>query len=201
MGFLWMWMLLLNWSMRSLWRSRKRTKNDGNIAIITDGGMMMRSGHVNIDITEGMKSENGENGENGHTVHIREESGMLIRKEGPTGGARWNGMVHTTEIEGGSQIMEETGTEALGTITENGEIATDENEVHTTEKKAGNGVREVDQDKLNQAFTHMDGKWDTLPLSILHIYTPSYSERFARILPLRRRYDSCGVHLAKNARQ
>lgn len=149
-------MLLLNWSTRSLRRSRKRTRNGGSIVIITDGGtMMMKSGDVDIGITEGMKSESGENGD---TVHIREESGMLIRKDGLTGGARRNGrngMVRTTEIERGSQVMESTGTEALGTITENDEIATDENEVHTTEK-AKNGVREVDQDKLNQAFTNTD---------------------------------------------
>jgi len=148
MGFLWMWMLLLNWSTRSLRRSRKRTRNGGNIVIITDGGtMMMKSGDVNIGITEGMKSESGESG---HTVHIREESGMLIKKDGLTGGARrngQNGMVRTT-FEGGSQIMEQTGTEALGTITENGETATGENEVHTIEKKAGNGMKEVDQDNL-----------------------------------------------------
>ena len=108
----------------------------------------MKGDDINIVITEERMS-----GENGHAVHIQEESGTTIRKDGPTGDGILNGIVDLIGIEAEIQLMTGNGRgEVLGTVTENGEITTSETEVPGIEKKVGEGVNEVDQGDVKHAL-------------------------------------------------
>ena len=113
----------------------------------------MKAEDIKIVITEEMMS--GENAENGHAVHIQEESGTTIRKDGPTGDGILNGIVDLIGIEAEIQLMTGNGRGGVrATVIENGEITTSETEVPGIEKKVGEGVNEVDQGDVKHTYTH-----------------------------------------------